>query len=116
MSDFLHWQGDYDKALTQARMEKKPLLIFVVKEQEHLCNEIIKNVFMNQAYIADLNKKSIAVMVRYEGSLSYPIELYYTTSFPTLFFMESQHETFLYDPLYERNITVKVLSDINLTQ
>ena len=114
-SNHLHWQGDYDKALHQAKKEKKPLLVLVVKADEPLCNEIIKNFFMNQPYIADFNQKSIAVMVRYEGSLSYPVELYYTTSFPTLFLVDSQHETFLHDPLYDQNITVEALSDINLT-
>lgn len=100
----LHWQGDYNKALHQAQMQKKPLLVLLVKKSEPLCNTIIKNVFMHQPYIEKLNQNSIAVMVTYEGYLSYPIELYYSTHFPTLFFVNSEKETFMSDPLYGEDI------------
>ena len=47
----------------------------------------------------------VPVIVTYEGALSYPIEMYYTTIFPTLFFVDSSKETFLKEPLYGERIT-----------
>jgi len=41
--------------------------------------------------------------------LSYPIEMYYTRVFPTLFFVDSQRELFLHEPLYGEEITDQVL-------
>ncbi len=59
---------------------------------------------MNQPYIETINQQMIAVMVTYEGRLSYPIELYYTTVFPTLFFVDAHKETFIGEPLYGEEI------------
>ena len=109
LANHVHWQGDYDKALQEAHQEHKPLLVLVVKRETPLCGEIIKTTLMNQPYVDRINQEMIAVIVTYEGKLSYPIELYYTTHFPTLFFVNSEHETFLQTPLYEQNITVERL-------
>jgi len=106
-ANHIHWQGDYNKALQQAHRQQKPLWVLVVKNNEPLCNEIIKNVFMNQPYIKKINSEIIAVIVTYEGKITYPIELYYTTIFPTLFFVEAKKETFLSEPLYGKEITTQ---------
>jgi len=106
-ANHLHWQGIYDKALKQAHQENKPLWVLVVKKREPLCNEVIKNVFMNQSYIEKINSRIIAIIVSYEGKMNYPIELYYTTVFPTLFFVDAQKETFLREPLYGKEITTQ---------
>ena len=106
-ANHVYWQGIYDKALEEAHQENKPLLVLVVKKREPFCNEIIKNVFMNQAYIEKINSKIIAIIVTYEGKMSYPIELYYTTVFPTLFFVDAQKETFLREPLFGKEITTQ---------
>jgi hypothetical protein len=108
-TNYVHWQGDYNKALQQAHQEHKPLLVLVVKDDTPLCNKIIQTTFMNQPYIDRINSEMIAVIVTYDGRLSYPIELYYTTHFPTLFWVDSANETFLYPPLYERNISAESL-------
>jgi len=59
---------------------------------------------MNRDYIDNLNKKYVAVMLTYEGETSYPIELFYSTVFPTLFFVSSVDEHFLEEPLYGEKI------------
>ena len=64
---------------------------------------------MNQKYVEHINKNMVPVIVMYEGKLSYPIEMYYTTVFPTLFFVDSQRELFINEPLYGEEITDKVL-------
>jgi len=83
------WLGDYDKALEEAKKEQKPLLVLLVKKECKTCNDIIVKCFMNRDYVDRLNEKYVAVMVTYEGESSYPIELLYSTTFPTLFFLKN---------------------------
>ncbi len=64
---------------------------------------------MDQDYVDDINSKMVPVIVTYDGALSYPIEMYYTTIFPTLFFVDSGKETFLRESLYGESINSKVL-------
>ncbi|MBA1420423.1 MAG: thioredoxin family protein [Epsilonproteobacteria bacterium] len=108
-ANHVHWMGDYDKALQLAYKEDKPLVVLVVKKDSKMCNKILHQQFMHQPYIDTINDKMIAVMVTYEGKLSYPIEMYYTTVFPTLFFVDTKSETFMKEPLYGELISQKVL-------
>ena len=103
-ANHVHWLGDYKVALQQAHKEQKPLLVLVIKKDSTLTPQIIKNNFMNTSYIEYINKEMVPVIVRYEGVLSYPIEMYYTTVFPTLFIVDSKREIFYSDPLYGEEI------------
>ena len=73
---------------------------------------------MNHKYVDSINQKMIAVIVTYEGSVSYPVEMYYTTVFPTLFLVDTKTETFMNEPLYGTEIKSdtleKIISHINL--
>jgi hypothetical protein len=109
-ADHIRWLGNYDKALEQAHKEHKNLIVYVVKNKCTSCNNIIKKYFMKQKYIEHLNKKFVSVIVTYEGKASYPIELFYTTKFPTLFFVNSETESFLYEPLYGNKINEKTIA------
>ncbi|MBA1421343.1 MAG: thioredoxin family protein [Epsilonproteobacteria bacterium] len=115
LSNHVHWMGDYDNALQLAHKEEKPLVVLVVKKDSKICNKILHQQFMNQPYIGAINDKMIAVMVTYEGKLSYPIEMYYTTVFPTLFFVDTKSETFMKEPLYGEGIEMGALKKIILT-
>ena len=64
---------------------------------------------MNYVYVDKINQKMIDVIVTYEGRSSYPIEMHYTRVFPTLFFVNTQTETFMREPLYGEQISQKVL-------
>jgi hypothetical protein len=108
-ANHVHWLGEYDKALQLARKVHKPLLVVVVKKDSKSCNTILHTQFMNHSYIDTINEKFISVIVTYEGRTSYPIEMYYTTVFPTLFFVDTQTETFIREPLYGDQISQKVL-------
>jgi thioredoxin-related protein len=112
VANYVHWLGDYKQALQFAHKEHKPLLVLVVKKESKQCNTIIKDQFMDHSYIERINQKMIPVIVTYEGVLSYPIEMYYTTIFPTLFFIDSQKELFLREPLYGDEIDFKKLKKI----
>ena len=111
-ADHVHWMGNYDKALQKAHKEHKPLMVLLVKKECSSCNDVIKDTFMEQEYVKHLNQKFISVIVTYEGRESYPIEMFYSTSFPTLFFVSSQTETFLAKPLYGESIRVKSIENI----
>jgi len=117
-ANHVHWLGDYSKALHLAHQEHKPLLVLVVKHKDPFSHTIIKNHFMNHKYVDSINQKMIAVIVTYEGSMNYPIEMYYTTVFPTLFLVDTKTETFMIEPLYgteiKSNTLEKIISHINL--
>ncbi len=109
LANYIHWLGDYNTALELAKKEHKPLLVLVVKKDDNSSSKIIANSFMNQPYIDDVNKKRVSVIVTYEGKSSYPIEMYYTIVFPTLFLVDTKTETFIKEPLYGEQITPKAL-------
>lgn len=111
-ANHVQWLGDYDTALQLSHKEHKPLLVLVVKYKDTLSNTIIKNQFVNHDYVDTINKKMVAVIVTYEGRSSYPIEMYYTRVFPTLFFVDSSRELFFREPLYGEEITKKILKEI----
>jgi len=103
-SNSISWLGSYDKALEIAKKEHKPIMVLLVKKNSNRCNEIIVKYLMNHKYINKLNSKYISVIITFEGRLSYPIELFYSNIFPTLFFIDSKTENFLYPPLYDKEI------------
>jgi len=116
----LHWLGNYNQARQKALSENKPLMVLVVKQHDPFNRTMIRNIFMDQPYIEKLNNKTVAVIVRYEESVGYPVEMYYTQHFPTLFLVDPVKEIFLKPPLYGREITkenllgyfdIKYLSD-----
>ena len=103
-ANFVNWLGNYDLAHQKALQEQKPLLVLLIKKRDPLSSHIIKNSFMNNKYVDLINEKMVPVIVTYEGTLSYPIEMYYSTKFPTLFFVDSSREVFLKPPLYRDEI------------
>ncbi|AKF26047.1 hypothetical protein YH65_09775 [Sulfurovum lithotrophicum] len=108
-ADFVHWLGAYDTAHQKALKEQKSLLVLVVKQNSALSDKIIQTAFMNKPYVDTINEKMVAVIVIYEGNKSYPVEMYYTTVFPTLFFVDSEKELFWREPLYGEEITPDLL-------
>ena len=108
----VQWLGDYDTALQLAHKVHKPLLVLVVKNKDPFSGTIIKNHFMNHGYVDTINQKMVAVIVTYEGRSSYPIEMYYTRVFPTLFFVDSSRELFFREPLYGEEIKGEMVENI----
>ena len=106
---FLHashvsWMGIYDNALALAKKEHKPMLVLLVKDDCPTCNACIAKTFMNQPYIQKIKRDFIPIIVTAEGKTSYPIELYYATTFPTLFMVDSATEHFIKPPLFGKDI------------
>ena len=103
-ADHVRWSGHYDAALRRAMTEHKPLLVLLVKPGQSLSRDIVRRQFMDQPYVDTINQHFVSVMLTYGSKRSYPIEMYYTTAFPTLFLVDSQTELFLHAPLYGREI------------
>ena len=97
----ISWHGSYDKALEIAHKEKKNMMLFISSSRDSNSNEILRKYFMNQKYIDYLNKNFINVLISVEHKTSYPIELFYTTSFPSIFFVAYKDESFLTHPIYQ---------------
>jgi len=102
----IHWLGDYNKALAKAKLEKKPLLLLVVSKESN-STRVLKTQFAKESVIKIVNSKTIPVITLYEGKNSYPIEMFYTTVFPTLFLVDSKDERLISKPLYDQDITDK---------
>jgi hypothetical protein len=99
-SNTISWHANYEHALQKAHQEKKNILLFIASSQTKDSNEILKTYFLNQAYIEYLNTTFINVLVTVEHQTSYPIELFYTTTFPTIFFVSYKDESVLTHPIY----------------
>jgi thioredoxin-related protein len=110
--EYIYWQGDYNKALKEAKEIKKPLMVLLIENNCSRCKSVIRDVFTNQPYIEKFNKKFISIIVNRDYKYSYPIELYYSNSYPTLFFVDSQNETFLIEPIYDKNITKERINSL----
>ena len=96
----ISWYHSYDKALEIAQKEKKNLMLFIASTKDNSSNEILKKYFQNQNYIEYLNTNFINVLITVEHKTSYPIELFYTTNFPSIFFVSYKDESFLTHPIY----------------
>ena len=84
-------------------------MVLLVKKECPACNTAIKNYFMDQEYISQLNRKFVSVIITYEGRENYPVEMFYSRSFPALFFVDYQTERFLSEPLYGKSIDVRAI-------
>ncbi len=100
LSDNIRWQNDFDKALFKAKKEKKEIMLLVLKKECAVCKNIFVTLFNDKTVQKEVNKKYIAVVVFFENENSYPIELFYTQSFPSLFFISSNDESFLQKQLF----------------
>ena len=78
-------------------------MLFIASTKDNSSNEILKKYFQNQNYIEYLNTNFINVLITVEHKTSYPIELFYTTTFPSIFFASYKDESFLTHPIYYFN-------------
>ena len=92
------WYGNFDKAHQTAIKENKKLMILLIEKDCKSCQESIKTTFINQPYIKEINNSFISVIVTKNQKESYPIEMLYTFTYPTLFFLDNR-ELFVCQPL-----------------
>lgn len=102
--EHIRWQNDFDKALFEAKKAKKEILLLVLKKECEACKSVLSEVFGDKEVQKALNGRYVPVAVFYENKNSYPIELFYTQEFPTLFFVSYKDESYLRKPI-RGNIT-----------
>ena len=113
----ISWYSSYDKALEIAKKEKKNMMLFIASSKDKNSNEILRKHFQNQDYINYLNTNFISVLITVEHKTSYPIELFYTTNFPSIFFASYKDESFLTHPIYDfksKEEFIDILKSINI--
>lgn len=98
-SEHIRWQNNFDAALFQAKKEKKEILLLVLRKECADSRKIFVELFNDKEVQEKVNRKYIAVVAFFEHENSYPVELFYTQSFPTLFFVSSRDESYLQKPL-----------------
>jgi len=96
----IRWYSNYDKALIEAKKQNKNLMIFVMKKDSNMAKDIFVNIFQDKQIAEFINKNYVSVVSIYEYKNSYPIELFYTSEFPALFFVSNTDESFIVKPLF----------------
>jgi len=89
-AEHIRWHSSYDKAHQKALKENKLLMVLLVEKECFSCNEILKNTFQNQPYIEHINKFFIPVIIMKGQKQSYPIEMLYTMTYPSVFFLNEE--------------------------
>ena len=97
-ANHVYWQGDFDKAHQRALKENKKLMVLLIKKDCLECTQAIKTTFMNQPYINKINREFISVLITKDQKSSYPIEMLYTFTYPSLFFLDNR-ELFVCEPI-----------------
>jgi len=95
----IRWQGNYDKALAQARAENKALMVLVVKPASAASNQFLTRLRHFPKLIDRVNRRWVSVIAMDDHRRNYPNELYYTTTYPTLFWVDPRDERFLTSPV-----------------
>ena len=94
----VRWHGNFDKAHQVAKKENKKLMVLLIEKDCTPCQESIKTTFINQPYIKEINDNFISIIVTKNQKESYPIEMLYTFTYPTLFFLDNR-ELFVCEPI-----------------
>lgn len=97
-ANHVSWYGNFDKAHKQALKENKKLMVLLIEKDCKACQNTLKTTFINQSYIDKINDDFISVIVTKNQKESYPIEMLYTFTYPTLFFLDNR-ELFVYKPI-----------------
>jgi thioredoxin-related protein len=97
-ANHVRWHSDFDEAHKLALKQNKMLLVLLIKKDCLTCKDTIKTSFMNQKYIDTINEKYISVLIIKDQKSSYPIEMLYTFTYPSLFFLD-ENELFIHEPL-----------------
>ena len=99
-AEHIRWQNNYDKALLDAKKEKKEIMLLILKKECPKCKSLFVDIFNDKDIQDKINKKYTSIVVFFEDKDNYPIELFYTQQFPALFFVSREDESFLQKPLF----------------
>lgn len=96
VAEHIRWQSNYEASLQIAKKHNKDILLLILKKEDKKSITALTDTTL----VAIINKKFIPVVVFFENQNSYPIELFYTQTFPTIFFVSKEDESYLKEPLF----------------
>jgi len=88
----VHWRGGYDRALEKARQHGKDLLLVLVRKGSSASRELVRRIGNDPETVRQLGSRFVPVIVVSDRKESYPVELYYTLKFPTLYIVDAKRE------------------------
>lgn len=106
-ADHVRWFFEYEEAHKEALRQNKHLMVLLIEKDSPVTKETLKSAFMDQPYINEINEDFISVLVAKDQKGSYPIEMLYTLTYPTLFFLD-RYELYSCKPI-RGQITAEVL-------
>ena len=111
LSAHISWMGDYEAARRLALMHHKDLFVVLVKKDCMECRELIRRIGSDPHLQRNIAAQYIGIILIAESATSYPIELYYSTHFPTLFFVNAESEIFLSPPSFSVDCVKKRMTE-----
>jgi len=91
----IKWYANYNKALKIAKKQNKNIMIFLINNNSKENKKMFINTFSNPRVIGKLNKNYISIILKFNSKRSYPIEMFYTNIFPSIFIISYIDESFL---------------------
>jgi thioredoxin-related protein len=98
-ANYIHWIGTYNKARQIAIKEQKRLFVLAIESNCSSCKRIVYELMQEKEIAIKINKKFVPVIVNFSHKVDYPIELLYTTVFPTIFLLDPKNELFIQKPI-----------------
>jgi len=98
-AEYIQWHSNYDKAHQEALIEQKLLMVLLIDKACPLCHQMLRTTFKDQPYLKKINETFVSVLVTKDQKSSYPIEMLYTMTYPSVFFLNSE-ELFVGENIY----------------
>ena len=92
-------EGSFEAARQKAFKEKKVMMVLLTTKDSVSSKQELQKIINNKKLRKLIEKKAVFVIVYKEQKESYPIEMLYTKSIPSLFFLDS-NELFICKELY----------------
>ncbi|MCX6051679.1 MAG: DUF255 domain-containing protein [Campylobacterales bacterium] len=98
-AETIKWNSNYEEAHKEALKENKILMVLLMESNSKECDKILTTTFKEQEYIKKINELFVSVLITKGQKESYPIEMLYTMTYPSIFFLNTQ-ELFVGNNIY----------------
>jgi len=99
------WLATKDKvfyeifAIVLGAKVKKDIFLLILKKEDKKSLALFTDIFADVTISKLINKNFVPVIVFFENKDSYPLELFYTQNFPSIFLVSADDESYLKKPL-----------------
>ena len=108
-TEYIKWFHTYESGHKEALKLEKPIMLFLKDDSSEESKKMFVKTFSNKEVIRLVNKNFVSIQLP-KGTDQFPLELYYTLEFPTLFFA-TRYEV-LYGDIFTGYIDSKKLSNL----